>query len=70
MGYPDKYGVVSYETETFTTQSGFICSLLDITDAVHIPPPEFILSTIPNSVVLRPGEENKIELQLKIKYNA
>jgi hypothetical protein len=65
VGYPDKYSVVSYATETFTTQSGPICSLVDITDAVHVPPPEFILSTIPNSVVLRPGEENKIELELK-----
>jgi hypothetical protein len=65
LGYPDKYNVVSYATETFITQSGVICSLTDITDAVHIPLPEFILSTIPNSLVLRPGEENKIELQLK-----
>jgi hypothetical protein len=65
IGYPDKYAVVSYETETFTTQSGNVCSLIDITDAVHIPPPEFILSTIPDSVVLRPGEEKKVELQIK-----
>jgi hypothetical protein len=65
LGYPDKYSVVSYATETFITQSGVICSLTDVTDAVHIPLPEFILSTIPNSVVLRPGEESKIELQLK-----
>lgn len=59
MGYPDKYSTVSYETETFTTQSGFICPLMDIADAVHIPLLEFILPAIPNPVVLRPGGENK-----------
>jgi len=64
-GYPTQYSVVSYEKEVFIRKDGFPCSLIDITDAVHIPPPEYVLSALPNSFVLRPGGENKIELQLK-----
>jgi hypothetical protein len=55
-GCRNQYSVVSYATETFVNSTSSVgCSLVDITDAIYIPTPEFILSTLPNSVVLRPG---------------
>ncbi|HET7285315.1 MAG TPA: hypothetical protein VFI70_11575 [Nitrososphaeraceae archaeon] len=65
MGYPSRYSVVSYTTEQFFTKKGPLCTLIDVTDLVHIPPPEFVMSTLPNSLVLRAGDESNIELQLK-----
>lgn len=63
---PSQYSIVSYAMENFFTKDyRFSCNLVDITDSVHIPPPEFDISASQSSVVLRPGEEKNIELQIK-----
>ena len=36
-----------------------------MSDEVHIPPPEFTFVVSPSSVSLRPGEDTKLELQIK-----
>jgi hypothetical protein len=38
---------------------------MDLTQRVFVPPPEFVVSTNPSSLILRPGEAKNIELQLK-----
>jgi hypothetical protein len=61
---PDQYSMSFYVLDYFKTKVAF-CTIQDITDLVHIPPPEYIISASPSSVTLRSGEEENIELQLK-----
>jgi hypothetical protein len=61
---PDQYSMSFYVLDSFRTKVGF-CTLVDITDLVHIPPPEFMMLAKPSSVELRQGEEKNIELQIK-----
>jgi hypothetical protein len=65
IGYPSEYSVVSYATETFITKGNRLCSLIYITDLVHVPPPKFVISILPSSKTLRQGDMDKIELELK-----
>ena len=62
---PQEFSVSAYMSETYRTNNSNICHLIDITDTVHIPPPEFEISTLPSSVTLRPGEEKTLELGVK-----
>jgi hypothetical protein len=59
LNYPDKYKVSFYaeiEDKDIT--------LTDFTRWVAIPPLELVISTSPNSLVLRPGEKKTIELKV------
>lgn len=67
--YPNQYNVVAYASDTFMTKDSHLCHLIDITDVVPIPPPEFVISTSPGSVALFPGENKTIELQVKSNTN-
>jgi hypothetical protein len=69
LGYPYQYSIISYASDTYLTKDYHICHLKDITSVVHIPPPEFIISTLPNSVNLFPGENKSIELRIKSNTN-
>lgn len=69
IGYPSQYSIISYASDTYLTRDNHICHLKDITSVVHIPPPEFIISTLPNSVNLFPGENKSIVLQIKSNTN-
>jgi hypothetical protein len=62
--YPQTYKVVFYITDYFVKNHRF-CRLIDTTNWVIIPPPEFVMSENPSSLVLRPGEEKNVQLQLK-----
>jgi hypothetical protein len=53
-----------YVLDYFKTEVGF-CTIEDITDLVHIPPPEFVMSASPSSATLRSGDEENVQLQLK-----
>jgi hypothetical protein len=68
-GSPSQYRIISYASDTFMTKDSHVCHLIDVTDVVHVPPPEFIISTLPNSVSLFPGENKTIELQIKSNTN-
>jgi hypothetical protein len=68
-GSPSQYRIISYASDTFMTKDSSVCHLIDVTDVVHVPPPEFIISTLPNSVSLFPGENKTIELQIKSNTN-
>jgi len=64
---PQLYKAVFYITDYFVLHHVF-CRLLDITNWIIIPPPEFTLST-PSNVVLRPGDEKDLEVVLKGNTN-
>jgi len=57
MVFPEKYKVIFYAGEKEENSS---ISKIDFTNWVNIPPPEFVISTTPSSVALRPGEEETI----------
>jgi hypothetical protein len=61
---PDQYSMSFYVLDYFKTEVGF-CTIEDITDLVHIPPPEFVMSASPSSATLRSGDEENVQLQLK-----
>jgi hypothetical protein len=65
IGSPSEYSVISYATDTFVTKDFHVCHLVDTTDALQIPPPQITISTIPSSLVLYPGQNKSIELQIK-----
>jgi hypothetical protein len=69
INFPQQYNAVFYITDYFVKQHRF-CRLIDITNWVNIPPPEFTMSITPsNSIVLRPGEVKDIELTIKGNTN-
>jgi hypothetical protein len=59
---PNKYRVLFYATVIYNNYSKIV---LDLTNWVDIPPPEFTISTLPDPVVLRQGEQKDIGVQLK-----
>jgi hypothetical protein len=61
---PQRYKAVFYITDYIIKNHRF-CTLIDTTNWVIIPPPDFDISANPSSLVLRPGEEKNIQLQLK-----
>jgi hypothetical protein len=69
INFPQQYNAVFYITDYFVKEHRF-CRLIDITNWVNIPPPEFTMSITPsNSIALRPGEEKDIELAIKGNTN-
>ena len=46
-----------------------MCGISDISNRVYVPPPEFLISTSPSSLDLRPAEEKTIRLQIKSNTN-
>jgi hypothetical protein len=64
INLPERYKAAFYITDYFVKGHQF-CTLIDTTNWVIIPPPEFTISANPSSVVLRPGEEQNIQLQVK-----
>ncbi len=68
INFPQQYNAVFYITDSFVKEHRF-CRLVDITNWVSIPPPEFVMSTTPNSIVLRPGGEKDSELTIKGNTN-
>lgn len=62
LNYPLRYNVIYYTQEKSRDGSRWI---EDFTNWVHIPTPEFTISTLPSSTALRPGEEKSVEVQIK-----
>ena len=61
LNYPDKYKVSFYAEIEDKNKD---ITLTDFTRWVAIPPLELVISTSPNSLVLRPGEKKTIELKV------
>jgi hypothetical protein len=66
INFPDQYSLVFFITESYTNwNSTCNIDLFDMSDEVHVPPPDFTFIVSPSSISLRPGEEAKMELQIK-----
>jgi hypothetical protein len=61
MGSPDSFRVVFF-AETY---NGLFKWYADYTNWIILPPPEFVLSTVPESVVLDQGGDENIAIQIK-----
>jgi hypothetical protein len=68
LSYPSQYSILAYAQEAYEEDSVF-CKLVDVTDIVHIPPPDFGMSTLPSSISLLAGENKPVELQVKSNTN-
>lgn len=64
INYPQQYRVLFYVTDYFVL-SHLYCRLVDTTNWVMIPPPEFGIYPNPNSLTLRPGESSNVEVTIK-----
>jgi hypothetical protein len=63
INYPDKYLVVFFTDYDFP-EGDVKYEISDFSNAARIPPPQFVVSTSPNSVSLRPGEKKTVEVQI------
>ena len=62
---PSQYKAVFYITDYYVINHR-LCRLIDTTNWVIIPPPNFDISVKPSSlIVLRPNEEKTVQLQIK-----
>ena len=64
VNYPQQYRLLFYITDYFVI-SHLYCRLVDTTNWVMIPPPQFELSPKSNSLTLRPGENTTTEVTIK-----
>ena len=56
--YPEKYKVIFYAGEIKRDSNSIsTIRIMDFTNWVHIPTPEFIIGSRPNTLELRPGEQ-------------
>ena len=62
---PNQYSLLLMASNSFYTEDGYFCNAVDISDRVHVPPPDVIMSTSPSTVALYPDEQKNIELRLK-----
>ena len=68
LGYPSQYVIVSYTLEAYDEDSVF-CKVVDVTDPIIIPPPDFSISTFSSTIALLPAESKIAELQVKSNTN-
>jgi hypothetical protein len=68
LNYPDQYDLL-FSAYDYFIEDYRICPMSDITTRVYVPPPEFVISSTPSSVELRPGEQKTVNLQLKSNAN-
>lgn len=66
--YPNIYDILFYATDMYV-KDGRLCRMIDVANRMYVPPPEFSITTIPSSLVLRPGDEKNVELQIKSNTN-
>jgi hypothetical protein len=68
LNYPNLYDVLFYATDLYV-KDGRLCRMVDITSRVYVPPPEFSVTSIPSTVVVRPGDNAPVELEVKSNTN-
>lgn len=69
LNFPQEYDVYFYtQAEYFmhkgNTNETLYCNIIDTSPYVPIPPPKINITTLPDSVNLRPGEEEVLEVHL------
>jgi hypothetical protein len=68
VGSPQQYNLLLSTYDVFM-QDDVMCYLVDITNWVQVPPPEFVITTTPNPILLRPDEKIPVEVQVKSLTN-
>ena len=69
MNFPDQYKIIVTSWDQFLSKELF-CYLIDASCTwIHIPPPQYTISTEPSSIALRQGEQTKVELKIKSGAN-
>ncbi len=61
IGFPDGFKIMYYAIVVYNYSN----MIIDLTSWIDIPPEKFSLSTLPNPVVLRQGEQKNIGVQLE-----
>jgi hypothetical protein len=69
LNYPSQYKIFFASGANFINYNNTSCKLVDTTNFVSIPPPEFNINSSPNILELRPGEEKYIQLKIQSKTN-
>lgn len=68
IGSPQQYNILLSMYDVFI-KNDQLCYLVDIGNWVQVPPPEFLITTTPNPILLRPGEQASAEVQVKSLTN-
>lgn len=68
INYPDSYKLIFFITNYYVYHHE-LCRLIDTTNWVLAPPPEFNISFSPNSIELRPGEGKNIGITVNGNSN-
>jgi hypothetical protein len=68
INYPESYKLIFFITNYYVYNHQ-LCRLIDTTNWVLAPPPEFNISFSPHSIDLRPGEDKNIGLSIKGNSN-
>ena len=63
IGNPQKYKLLFYITDIYVKE-GKICRRVDSTNWILSPPPEFSITTSPNSVLMRPGDSRDVRVTI------
>jgi len=64
LNFPTRYKIVFLITDNFVINHHF-CRLVDTSNWIVIPPPDFSLSATPGSLSLRPGDKAIVSLGIK-----
>ncbi|HSF51628.1 MAG TPA: hypothetical protein VLA74_12780 [Nitrososphaeraceae archaeon] len=63
LNFPKDYKFLLYITDNFVINHKF-CRMVDTSNWVMVPPPDFSITAQPSSVSLRPGEKSAISLEI------
>ena len=69
IGNPDQFNLILQTYNAFLDDDGKFCQLLDIGNWAQNPPPEFDISTIPNPIILKQGDDAIVEIRIQSKTN-
>jgi hypothetical protein len=64
LNFPNQYKIIFTAWDQFLNKNNKLCYLVDLGTWVQIPPPRYSITTLPSTIVLRPGEEAEIEVSL------
>jgi len=65
INYPEEFLIVFYTDYDYQdNESGSYNAITDFSDMVFIPPPKFQITTLPNNIMLRPGEEDIVQINI------
>jgi len=59
IGSPTQYNLI-FSTYDIFVNDDKLCYLVDVSNWVQIPPPEYVITTSPNTIVLKPGEQTTV----------